>query len=96
MELLYLMLGGAILGLAGHYGLPGRDTRGVILVPAIGAAASSIVVVALTWAGWRYDGGWIWVVSLAAAVAVVAGTTVLLGRRRGSADAELLARLNGA
>jgi peptidoglycan/LPS O-acetylase OafA/YrhL len=96
MELLFVTLGGTILGLAARYGVPKRDTHGALLVPAIGAIAASVVWAALTWVGWKFDGGWIWVVSLGAAAVVAALASVFLGRQRTASDTELLTRLSRA
>jgi peptidoglycan/LPS O-acetylase OafA/YrhL len=96
MELLFVTLGGAILGLAARYGLPKRETHGALLVPAIGAIVASVVWAALTWVGWKFDGGWIWVVSLVAAGVVAALASVSLGRQRTARDSELLSRLSRA
>lgn len=96
MELLFVTLGGVILGLAARYGLPKRDTHGALLVPAIGAIVASVVWAALTWVGWKFDGGWIWVVSLVAAGVVAALSSVFLGGGRTASDAELLTRLSRA
>ncbi|MBC7763695.1 MAG: hypothetical protein H7201_18270 [Candidatus Saccharibacteria bacterium] len=96
MELLFVTLGGIVLGLAARYGLPKRDTHGVLLVPAIGAIAASVVWAALTWMGWKFDGGWSWVASLAAAGIVAALASALLGRQRRASDAELLTKLSRA
>ena len=93
MELLFVTLGGAILGIGARYALPGRHTHGVALVPAIGAAVAAIVWVGLTWLGWAWDGGWIWVVSLVAAGLVAAASAFLIGPRREQADAALFERL---
>ena len=93
MELLFVTLGGAILGLAARYSIPRRHTHGVVLVPAVGAAASAVVWVALTWLGWAWDGGWIWVAALVAGGGASALTALLLGRRREQADHELFERL---
>ena len=73
MELLFVTLGGAILGLAAHFALPRREFRGVVLVPAVGAGVAAVVWVALTWLGMPWDGGWIWVISLVASAAAAAG-----------------------
>jgi uncharacterized membrane protein YeaQ/YmgE (transglycosylase-associated protein family) len=93
MELLFVVLGGALLGFVAHVALPARDTRGVLLAP-----ASAVVVAAVAWevlllAGLRADGGWIWVISLvlSGVVAVVACRVATTTRRR--RDGELLARL---
>ena len=91
-----MALGGAILGLAARYGVPKRNTHGVLLVPAIGAVVASVVWAAFTWVGWKFDGGWIWVVSLVAAGVVAALASVLLGRQRTARDTELLTRLSRA
>jgi hypothetical protein len=96
MELLFATLGGLILGLAARYALPKRETHGALLVPAIGAAVAAVVWDALTWAGWKFDGGWIWVASLVAAGVVSVLASVSLGRRRTVTDAEMLARLSRA
>ncbi len=90
MELLFVALGGAILGLVARYTLPGRSTQGGALVPAIGTAAAALIWVGLTWLGWAYDGGWIWVLSLSLAAVVAGGSQLLLARSRNRADAGLL------
>jgi len=93
MELLFVVLGGAVLGLAVRYILPGRDQHGAALVPAIGTLVAAVVWVALTWAGMAWDGGWIWVASfVASAVAAVVADLVLVRVRTASDDA-MLARL---
>jgi len=96
MELLFVTLGGAILGLAARYGVPKRATHGALLVPAVGAIVASVVWAALTWVGWKFDGGWIWVVSLVAAGVIATLASVFLGRQRTSSDGELLTKLSRA
>jgi hypothetical protein len=96
MELLFVTLGGAVLGLAARYLLPRRETHGVLLVPAIGTAVASAVWAALTWAGWKFDGGWIWWVSLLASAAVSIAVTLIIGRARHNGDTAMLARLSRA
>ncbi|MET0974993.1 MAG: hypothetical protein ABWX82_04935 [Leifsonia sp.] len=96
MEILFVFLGGAILGLIARYALPHRDTHGAILVPAIGAAVALIVWVSLTWLGWAWDGGWIWWVSLGAAAVVSVVSDLVIGRTRQRSDAALLASLTAA
>jgi hypothetical protein len=93
MELLFVALGGAILGLAARYLLPRRHTHGVVLVPAVGTAVAAVVWVALTWLGWAWDGGWIWVVSLAASALASVAASWFVGRARERSDAELFERL---
>lgn len=96
MELLFVTLGGAILGLAARYGVPKRDTHGALLIPAVGAIVASVVWAALTWVGLKFDGGWIWLLSLAAAGVVAGLASVLLGRQRTASDTKLVTRLSRA
>jgi hypothetical protein len=93
MELLFVTLGGALLGIAARYLIPRRATHGVTLVPAIGAGAAAVAWVALTWFGLAWDGGWIWVISLVLAGLAAAGAAMFLGPRRERDDAETFARL---
>ena len=95
MELVYVTVIGAVLGGGARYLLPGRKSYGLLLLPAVGAAATSAVWVGLVWAGWKFDGGWIWVASLAAGVIASVITAVLLVRARTEGDARLLHHLSG-
>ena len=93
MELLFVVLGGALLGLVAHFALPAADTRGVLLAPASAAVVAAVVWEVLLLAGLRPDGGWIWVVSLvlSGVAAIVVCRVVATTRRR--RDGDLLARL---
>lgn len=84
--MLFAVIGGLFLALAMHFTLPHRDTRGAALLAAIGTAATAVVWSALTWLGWPFDGGWIWVVSLLAAPLVAAVVGLVLPPRRRRAD----------
>ncbi|PCN49421.1 hypothetical protein Csp2054_00185 [Curtobacterium sp. 'Ferrero'] len=87
MELLFAVLGGIILGAVAHVVLPWRGTRGVLLGPVVGGVAAAVLWEVLTWAGWRYDATWIWVVSLVGSGVVALVVEWVLGRRRERADA---------
>ena len=93
MELLFVVLGGALLGFVAHFALPAHDTRGVLLAPAAAASVAAVAWEALLLAGLRADGGWIWVVALvlAGVVAIVVCRVAATARRR--RDGDLLARL---
>jgi hypothetical protein len=91
MELLFVVLGGALLGVAARLVVPGRHSSGSVLVPAIGTAASAIVWVALTWLGMAWDGGWIWVAALACAALSAVAAAMLIARSRDRSDARFLA-----
>ena len=88
MELLFAVLGGVIIGAVAHVILPWRSNRGVLVGPAVGGIAAAVLWEALTWAGWRYDGTWIWVVALVGSSVVVLVVEWLLGTQRDKRDAE--------
>lgn len=90
MELLFVALGGAIIGLAARYLLPHRHTHGAALIPAVGVSVACILWVALTWAGLTWDGGWIWWITLFGTIVITVGADLLLGRARSSHDDKLL------
>ncbi|PSL39899.1 hypothetical protein CLV49_3554 [Labedella gwakjiensis] len=95
MELLFIAIGGAIVGLAAHYALPWRGERGVLLVPAVGVIVASIVWLGLTVLGWPWDGGWIWAVTLVAATALSVMAALTIGRARAASDERRLVSLGG-
>ncbi|SIO20675.1 hypothetical protein [Agromyces cerinus] len=94
MELIFIVVGGAILGLATQFVVPLRHLRGVAVGSAIGAGVAAVVWVALTWLGWPWDGGWIWVAALVASALVPAAVLYLISPRRERADAVLFERLS--
>ena len=93
MELLFVALGGAIIGLAARYFLPHRHTHGAVLIPALGVMVSSALWVALTWAGLKWNGGWIWWITLVGTAVIVAVADIVIGRVRTAQDDRLLADL---
>ncbi|MCW4386520.1 hypothetical protein OH146_12120 [Salinibacterium sp. SYSU T00001] len=93
MEMLFAVIGGLFLALAVHFLLPHRDLRGSALLAAIGTAVTAVVWSALTWLGWPFDGGWIWVVSLLASPLVATAVGLALPSRRSAADERLFASL---
>ncbi|KRC50647.1 hypothetical protein ASE16_06465 [Leifsonia sp. Root227] len=94
MELLFVALGGAIIGLAARYFLPHRHTHGAVLIPALGVMVSSALWVALTWAGLKWNGGWIWWITLVGTAVIVAVSDIVIGRVRTAQDDRLLADLS--
>jgi hypothetical protein len=56
----------------------------------VAAATTAAVWVILLWAGLTFDGGWIWVISLAAAAIVSVGLAILLPRKRVEDDQRML------
>jgi uncharacterized membrane protein YeaQ/YmgE (transglycosylase-associated protein family) len=95
MELLFVILGGAILGIIAQYVLPSRESRGTLLLPALGAGVAAIVWASLTWMGLKFDGGWIWVISLVASGGIAVLVGIVASRRRRESDVATLVRLGG-
>lgn len=96
MEMLFVVLGGVLLGIGVYFVLPGRPKFGAAVPPAVAGAATAVVWAGLTWAGWKFDGGWIWIVSLAVGVAASGLTGFVLGRMRSAADERMFERLSKA
>ena len=94
-QLIYAAVIGAFFGLALRYLLPGRQSYGLFLLPAIGGAATCAAWAAVVWMGFKLDGGWIWVVSLGAAIVATLLVGLLLPRGRKSSDARRLHTLSG-
>ena len=94
MELLFVALGGAIIGLAARYFLPNRHTHGAVLIPALEVMVASALWVALTWAGLKWNGGWIWWITLVGTAVIVAVADIVIGRVRTAQDDRLLADLS--
>ncbi len=95
MELLFVTVIGASFGAVARYLLPRRGTYGVLLLPALSGAVTAAVWVGLVWAGWKFGGGWIWVVSLVVGGIVALVVALVLPPRRIRADARLLHQLSG-
>jgi hypothetical protein len=95
MELLFVTILGAGIGALVRYVVPGRQSYGMLLIPAIAAAVAAAKWVALVWLGWTFDGTWIWVASLGAATVVSLVLAIWLPRRRRTADSRLLTQLSG-
>ena len=93
MELLFVTVIGAALSLGVRYAVPGRQTHGLLLVPAVGASATAVVWVVCLWLGLTFDGGWIWVISLVLGPLAAFAVAFVLPKRRDAADAALLERL---
>jgi hypothetical protein len=90
VELLFIALGGAVLGIAARYALPGRMKHGAVLVPVIGTMVASVVWVALTWLGMPWDGGWIWWVTLGVTALASVAADLALVRTRTAGDERML------
>ncbi len=94
--MLFAVMLATALSLGVRYIFPGRETFGSAMFPAIGAAVSAVVWTGLTWLGWPFDGGWIWVAALASGPIVCVAIGLFLPKLRKKADAELLDTLSRA
>jgi CHASE2 domain-containing sensor protein len=94
VELLFISLGGAVIGLLARYLLPQRHRHGSVLIPAIATATAAIVWVALTWAGMKWNGGWIWFVTIAVTVVVSVVVDLAVGEVRKRRDDRMLVALS--
>jgi len=88
MYILLALIAACALGIAVHYLLPHRATRGVALVPAVATAAAAVIYTVLQWTGVGEDSVWLWLASIAGAVAIaaVAGFALTSSRRRSDAE----------
>lgn len=94
MELLFVIVIAAGLGGLVRYVVPNRGAYGALLLPAIAAAVTAVVWVGLLWLGWKFDGTWIWVVSLTLGGATALVAALVLPRRRIAGDAARLDELS--
>ncbi|MEO7005627.1 MAG: hypothetical protein ABI275_09500 [Terrimesophilobacter sp.] len=96
MEMLFVVLGGLLLGIGPYYLLPGKARYGAAVLPAVDGAVTAAVWAGLTWAGWKFDSGWIWIVALAAGVVAAVLTGFVVARMRSAADERMFERLSKA
>ena len=93
MQILIAFVVGAVIGLAIHFQLGNRSTRGVVLGPIIGALSAGLAWMILTWAGIGIDTPWPWLAALVVPAAVTYPVLILLTRSRVAHDAKERARL---
>jgi hypothetical protein len=93
MQIILAVIVGAVLGLAVHFQIGHRTTRGVVIAPVVGALAAGIAWAALTWAGLGLDNPWLWVSMLVAPLIVTYPVVILLTRARVAHDTAERARL---
>lgn len=94
MELFFVTVIGACIGVIVRYVLPERSTYGLLLLPAVAAAATAITWVGLLWAAnLTFDGTWIWVAALTAAIVAPVAMALWLPGRRATQDEQLFERV---
>ena len=87
MEIVFAIVLGSAIGLAVRFLVPQRHTHGIMLVPAAATITTAVVWAVLVWAGFTFDGGWIWVISLTLGGVAALVTALVTPRRRAHADA---------
>ncbi|HWK20372.1 MAG TPA: hypothetical protein VNR37_06355 [Microbacteriaceae bacterium] len=96
MQILYAIAIGAVIGVIVRYTIPGRRSHGMALVPGAAAAATAAAWAILAWLGWDWSVGWIWVISLGAALAVALVLALVTPGARQRADAAFFDRAKRA
>lgn len=96
MELLYVALGGLVIGMAIGYWFPGKDLRGILLVPGFAVSLIAVLWESLTWLGLPYDGFLIWGMSFGITIAATLGLAITLNDFRADADNEAFKQLRQA
>ena len=94
MGLIYIVVLAGGIGTIVRYLLPGRESYGLLLLPAASIVASVIVWGALTWLGIAHSEVWMWLVSLAAGLLVSLGGALYLPKHRARVDAALFEKLS--
>lgn len=92
MELILVTVAGMFIGLCAGMWMPGRDQRGMLLVPGISTITIVVLWEALTWMGLKYDNTLIWVLSFGITIAVSFGSTLYLNDSRKLAEAQLTSK----
>ena len=92
--MLFAVLGGIVLGIGVYFLLPDKGRYGSAVLPAIAGAVTSAVWAGLTWAGWAFDAGWIWVVSLLAGPVAAWLAGLVLARARAASDERMFEALS--
>ena len=88
MQILLGLIVGAVIGIALHFLIPGRETRGVALAPIAGAVLAGVTWTALTWAGIGIENPLIWLSALVVPAVIGAPALVALTRFRARRDHE--------
>jgi len=93
VDILLAFLFGAAVGVIAHVALPGRERRGMLLLPVLGTLLGGAVWLLLTWLGVTTENPLIWVLSIVVPAVVVVPTAIILGRVREAHDARERSRL---
>lgn len=81
------------IGMALHFTLPLRSTRGVALGPLLDAAIAAVIYTSLTWRGLAESNPWLWVASILIPAAVTGVVLFVVSRARAAHDERERVRL---
>ena len=87
MYILLALIAACSLGVALHFVLPRRELRGVAVTPAVATATTAAAYTIMQWAGVGEGDVWLWVVSIAAGIALATASTLVLTAQRTRRDA---------
>jgi Na+/proline symporter len=93
VQILLGIIVAVVVGVAVHFVLPGRDTRGVVLAPAVAAAFGAAAWTILTWAGLALDNPLLWLAALVVPLVLTVPIVLGLTAARTRADAAERERL---
>jgi hypothetical protein len=93
MQILLGFIAGAAIGIAIHFLVADRPSRGVAVAPMIGTVSAGLAWTILTWAGIGIDSPWPWLAAIVVPVAVTWPAVVLLSKVRAAHDERERARL---
>lgn len=82
MHILLALIAGAVVGVVAQFTVPARQTRGVALLPVLGALSSGLAWMILTWAGLGIDNILLWLAAIVVPAAVTYPVGLLLTRAR--------------
>jgi predicted small integral membrane protein len=86
MLIVLALVAATAIGMALHFALPLRSTRGVALGPLLDAALAAAIYTSLTWLGLAETNPWLWVASIAVPAVVTGVVLVVLARTRSTHD----------
>lgn len=95
VEFIWVTVLGIGIGAVLRYLLPGRDSYGIALLPAAGGITAAAAWSAATWAGWRADAPWAWLLALGGAALICVAVALASARTRRRSDARRLHHLSG-
>lgn len=96
MQILYAIAIAAVIGVIVRYLVPDRRSYGIALAPGAAAAVAAAAWAILAWFGWDWSVGWIWVISLGAALAAAILIAVISPGARKRSDAAFFERAKRA